>query len=296
MVRTRAAGKTEMTMRAALRRLPMVLAALLGMVGWAQAASAQADIPDSVLTTATLPKGPAVSSTVDRVGDADWYKVTLRDANAYQITTTGPAVIRIYDNAGVLRASSGTKKYYVWRTPVTGTFFIAAEGTGTRTGAYTIKYAIYDESANTATESRMTIGTPKTGRMRNSGNLDFFGDPNRFPPDEDWTRLDVKTSGCYLVEATMDNPDYIDHLRVHDVYGNTLQERSCTSTDADGFYTGCVGPSDGILTYLTPGRYFLSLLAGPAGATQGGYWSATVTARPDAVLENFEGYSYCYFP
>ncbi len=101
---------------------------------WCQGASAQTDIPASVLTTAKLVKGATQASTIDRAGDADWFKLTLRDANAYAIAISGPAVIRIYDNAGVLKASSGTKKYYVWRTPVTGTYFISAQGTGTKTG------------------------------------------------------------------------------------------------------------------------------------------------------------------
>ena len=283
-----------MALRSLWLRGVVPLATLLLMFGLVQGASAQTDIPANVLTSASLTKGTARSSAIDRAGDADWFKVTLRDANTYQITVAGPAVIRIYDNAGVLRASSGTKKYYVWRTPVTGTFFVAAEGTGTRTGAYTIKYSVYDESANTATESRMTIGTPKTGRMRNSGNFDFYGDPFRFPPDEDWTRFDVKTPGCYLIEATMEYPDFIDYLRLRDANGNVMQEQYCASLDENFNIVGCVGPTYGLLAYVTPGRYFLSLLSGPAGATAGGQWSASVTARPDAAYTLYDPFTGTY--
>lgn len=255
---------------------PLWLAVLLIALCWSPSASAQTDIPADVLTTAALSKGIARSSAIERAGDADWFKVTLRDANAYQINISGPAVIRIYNNSGVLQASSGSSKSYVWRTPLTGTFFVAALGSGTRTGAYTIKYFVYDESANTATESRMVIGTPKTGKMRNSGNPDLFGNPEGFPPDEDWIRFDVKNRGCYVIEANMSGVDFIEFMDLRDGNGNSLDVRGCALVDG----TGCTG-INAISSYLSPGRYYVSLLSGPAGETQGGSWTASLTARPD---------------
>ena len=85
-----------------LLKLAVVTGLCLGLAGALAAgpARAQADIPGNKTSTVTLAKGTARASTMDFVGDADWFKLTLNDANSYQITTTGPAVIRIYRSNG----------------------------------------------------------------------------------------------------------------------------------------------------------------------------------------------------
>ena len=65
------------------------------------AAQAQ-DIPGNVRTSASIAKGTAVASRINFAGDTDWFKLTLRDANAYKIVTSGTlAAIGIYNASGV---------------------------------------------------------------------------------------------------------------------------------------------------------------------------------------------------
>jgi hypothetical protein len=210
-----------MTLLAVWRHAALSLAALLLVLGVVPCASAQTDIPASVLTTAKLVKGATQASTIDRAGDADWFKLTLRDANAYAIAISGPAVIRIYDNAGVLKASSLSKKYYVWRTPVTGTYFISAQGTGTQTGPYTIRVTVQDPAANTATEGKLTVSKPSAGRMSNTGDPDG----GTLQQDEDWYRIYL-TPGTYHVMAELNASDdaglFLYDLIPYDAAGQSL--------------------------------------------------------------------------
>jgi hypothetical protein len=166
-------------------------------------AHAQTDILGNKRTTATLPKATLRTSTMDFAGDSDWYKITLMDSNAYTITATGPVVIRIYDQAGTLKASSGTSSTYVWRTPATGTHFIAAKHAGGTLGGYTIKVTLNDASANLSTEGRMTVGVTKYGTMTNTGALEG---PDALVPDVDWYRIYLEP-GSYHFEAYTDQSD-----------------------------------------------------------------------------------------
>jgi hypothetical protein len=255
------------------RRSLLWLGIVLVMLAWAPGAWAQTDIPASVLTTASLTKGQARSGTIDRAGDADWYELVLREANAYQITVTGPAEIRIYDYAGALKASSGTKQYYVWGAPLTGTYFIAAQGKGTRTGAYTIKVNVYEHAAGPTTEGKLTVGRVTTGKMTNSGRIEDFGTAN-FPADEDWLAFQLKTAGCYLLELRMDS--ILDWLRIR-LYQEFVPE-SNTYSEVQAFSQecreGCTGSRGIVFTInedLAMLRYFwpfrTNLRDGPAAAS-----------------------------
>jgi hypothetical protein len=264
------------------RRSLLWLGIVLVMLAWAPGAWAQTDIPASVLTTASLTKGQARSGTIDQAGDSDWYKLILREANAYQITVTGPAEIRIYDYAGALKASSGTKQYYVWGAPLTGTYFIAAQGKGTRTGAYTIKVSVYDHAAGPSSEGKLTVGKTTTGRMTNSGPVEFFG-TELFPADEDWLAFQFKTPGCYLVEAWMDSvSDWLElSLYEGSVLSYTFPRRQCFDINSDGSRIGCTGSRGILLQIWAPQRYHLGLVNQPVNRTAGGKWHASVTRRLD---------------
>ena len=236
-----------------------------------QAALAQADIPRSIATFATLTKGVAQSSTIGVARDADWFKVVLRDSNSYQITIQGPAVIRIYDATGAQVASSGTAKNYTWFAPRTGTYFVGAVGEGTKTGAYTLRYVVADNSANTATEARLVLGKPKTGTMRNTGNFDNFGDPNLFPPDEDWFRI-VLNAGYYCVSAAI-NDGFVDTLELMNQNG----QRYASDFNPFGFsYSGFPNVDSADLFIQTSGIYFIKILAGPRGFTQNTSYTVSV--------------------
>lgn len=260
-------------------------AVLMAVLGLVEGAAAQSDIPANVLTTAKLSKGTTKASTIDRPGDADWFKVTLGVDNAYRVVVTGPAVIRIYDNAGVQRASSGTGKSYVWGPSFTGTYFVAAEGTGTTTGAYKIGYYQYEEPASTLTDSRLIIGRPKLGQMRNTGPVEFFGTPS-FPADEDWLYFNVQEPGCYLMEATMERgPDWV-YMVFRDRNGSQIESKDCNFFLNNKFF-GCVD-TYGIYAQIDePGRYYISLTNQPEERTNGGTWRASVTRKPE--LEVYEG-------
>ena len=284
------------------RRSLRWLAFLPFVLAWVSGAAAQVDIPASVLTTATLAKGQARSGTIDQAGDSDWYKLVLREANAYQITVTGPAEIRIYDYAGALKASSGTKQYYVWGAPLTGTYFIAAQGKATRTGAYTIKVNVYDHAAGPSTDGKLTVGRTTTGKMTNSGLIENFGTPD-YPADEDWLVFQIKTPGCYLAEARMDS--YSDWLvmSLRDAVHGEFALQWCSPRDADGgpilnadgYRVGCTGPYGVLFLVDGPQQFSMSLVNWPPFRTTGGKWYASVTRRPDREVYETDADGITYF-
>ena len=255
-------------------------------------ALAQVDIPGNKSTGVTLAKGTLRTSAINFSGDADWFKVGLNDSNSYTITTTGPAVIRIYNAEGTLAASSGTSKSYVWRSPANGNYFVAAKHSGGAIGSYTIKVGLYDTSANSSTERRMTIGRTTTGTMVNTGNIDFLGDPLRFPPDEDWYRVDLGTS-CYQVR--------INFPLAFSSFGNRQQQVWTTMTTFDAGLApwpeacqfacdaaaGCSGGFDFVPS--AAGTYFIKAMAYPAGTTVNGLpYSMTVTETPAQACVQYD--------
>lgn len=199
----------------------VVAAAMVGLFALAAPgpAHAQADILGSKRTTATLPKATLRTSTMDFAGDADWYKITLKDSNAYTIAATGPVVIRIYDQAGVLKASSGTSSTYVWRAPATGTHFIAAKHAGGAIGNYSIKVTLNDASANVATEGRMTVGVTKYGTMTNTGALEG---PGALVPDVDWYRIYLEPGSYHLEAYTDQEQDFLSIFGIRDPQGGEI--------------------------------------------------------------------------
>ena len=283
-----------MSLLAGLVRAAAAFLALFGLLS-ASPALAQ-DIPGNKSTGATLAKGTLRTSAINFSGDADWFKVGLNDSNSYKITTTGPAVIRIYNAGGTLAASSGTSKSYAWRSPANGTYFVAANHSGGAIGTYTIKVGLYDASANLSTEQRMIIGRATTGTMVNTGNIDFLGDPLRFPPDQDWYRVELGTS-CYHVR--------INFPVAFSSFGNRQQQvwtgmttfpddlapwpEACQFTcDAAN---GCTGGFD----FVSPaaGTYFVKALAYPAGATVNGLrYSLTVTETPAQACIQYDKTTY----
>jgi hypothetical protein len=257
------------------RLLRASLALLVTVLCGTLAASATAqDVPGGVATSASITLSTAKTSRINFAGDADWFKITLRNANAYRVTTDKPyAAIRIYDAGGRLRVSSRNGQSLVWRTPVTGTFFVAAKGVGAGTGGYTMRVAVEDTSANRATEGRVTVGKPKRGTMLNTGNFDFFGDPVLYPPDEDWYRVSL-TPGFYLVEVTID-VDVVERLSVRNATGGIVAITSCLSL------AGCIG-EDGLFTTIeTAGTYYVALSHGPAGRTRDANYTLAVTRCDD---------------
>ena len=281
-----------------LARLVRTAAAFLGLFGWLSVspALAQVDIPGNKSTGVTLAKYTLRTSAINFFGDADWFKISLNDSNSYRITTTGPAVIRIYNEAGTLAASSGTSKSYVWLSPANGNYFVAAKHSGGAIGTYTIKVGLYDTSANTSTERRMIIGRTATGTMANTGNLDFLGDPLKFPPDEDWYRVELGTS-CYHVR--------INFPLAFSSFGNRQQQVWTTMTTfstsvapwpeacqfACDAAEGCTGSFD----FVPPvaGTYFIKTLSYPAGSTVDGLpYSLTVTETPSEACIQYDRTTY----
>jgi hypothetical protein len=261
-----------------LARLAVATGLGLGLAAALAAGSARAqvDVPGNKTSTATLAKGTTRTSVMDFVGDADWFKLTLNDANSYRITTTGPAVIRIYRSNGTQAASSGTKKSYVWKAPANGTYFVAAKQNGAATGSYTLKVTVFDASANVSTESRMTVGKPKSGTMINTGNPDFFGDPVAFPPDEDWLRIPL-AAGCYCVTATI-KLGTIGFQMLNAAGGPNLREFSGLNGEAGLACNGTPNVAKAVFAAPVSRDYFVKTVAGPAGTTQDTSYTLTVNA------------------
>ena len=269
-------------------------AALLALFCLLSAApvQAQVDIPGNKSSGATLPKGKLLTSAINFAGDADWFKIALNNSNSYAITTTGPAVIRIYRADGTAAASSGTSRSYVWRSPANGTYFVAAKHSGGAIGSYTIKVALYDSSANSSTERRMTIGRTSTGTMVNTGNIDFLGDPLRFPPDQDWYRVELGTS-CYQVRigfplafSSLGDRQQQVWTRITS-FDSSLAPWPEACQFACDAAAGCAGGFD----FVPPaaGTYFIEALAYPAGTTVNGLpYSVTVTETPAEACVRYD--------
>jgi hypothetical protein len=208
------------------------------------------------------------TSRPQRISQTRLRQRAVKDRNTYKIVATGAAYIKIYDKNGNFITPSGNNQSYVWYAPQIDTHYLSAYSANGSSGSYSIRFFLYEAAPGTSTAAKMTIGTTKTGSMINSGNFDFYGDPNRFPPDEDWVRFEIPAEGCFQIDASLDEPDFLNVVTLLDASGGSLgplapcdYQNSCTSR-----------------RWLSPARYFLSLLAGPAGETSGiTKWSLKVS-------------------
>jgi hypothetical protein len=211
------------------------------------------DIPGNATTTATIAKDTAKTSRINFAGDKDWFKITLKNANAYQVVSNSTvAAVEIRDAAGNLRIDSGTAQSLIWRTPVSGTFYIVAKGVARRTGSYTVRVSVFDTSANKATEGRLIVGKPTLGSLNGAGSID--GSPSQ--EDIDWLRVKM-TPGRYRLTVTWTGDEFIETF----IKSPAICEATSYSDNvfiADGYFFDFSIPAG-----LDPscGRYYIEAIA-----------------------------------
>ena len=158
------------------------------------------DLPEGTTTTGEVDVGGSVTGNVDRDTDVDWFRVELEADTRYQFdvegTDTGrgnladPFLWGLYDAGG--QAISGArsndggvgKNGRVIYTPTAdGTYYIAASGTATTTGTYTLSVIVLgangaseadtDFPADNTTSGRVEVGASVTGNISNA-DYDYF--------------------------------------------------------------------------------------------------------------------------
>lgn len=154
------------------------------------------DIPASTATTATLALGGTLRSTIGAAGDVDWVKVTLTGGTTYVVELNAdggafnplsdPLFEGIHDSAGNLIAGTSNDDYgigldsRVTFTPATtGTYYLAAAGYGSATGAYELRLLSTSagsdaEGSTPATAANLSVGTPLTGEIDFARDVDWF--------------------------------------------------------------------------------------------------------------------------
>lgn len=228
-------------------------------------------------TTASLTPTSAQASTIDAVGDQDWFRLSLVAGYRYEFVLNAAAgstlntFMSLLDANGVQIAFNDDAVDLNSRLSFTatssGTFYLNAQGAAGSTGAYTLAMTeaapVDSIAANTATTAVLTPTAPQ------SSSVDLAG-------DQDWFRLSL-TAG-YRYDFAMDataGSSLDTYLRLLNANGVEL-----------AFNDDSVGLNSRLsFTASTGGTYYLS--AQGYGSTIGGYsLSMTQTAPVDAIAGN----------
>ena len=159
------------------------------------------DLPADTTTTGEVEVGGSVTGNVDRDADVDWFAVELKKGKRYQFDVEGadtgrgnladPFLWGLYDAGGQAisdaRSNDGGvgKNGRVIYTPTAdGTYYIAAAGTATMTGTYTLSVILLgangaseadtDFPRDTTTTGRVEVGASATGNIDPGEDLDGF--------------------------------------------------------------------------------------------------------------------------
>ncbi|MBF0627689.1 MAG: calcium-binding protein [Magnetococcales bacterium] len=115
-------------------------------------------IPDTSATTTALVSGQSLSGTIDSAGDQDWYRLALEAGRLYTATQSkesGSAldsVLQILDANGTIVGQDdnggGNDNARLLYTPmVSGTYYLAAGGSDSSTGAYLVSLTAADATS-----------------------------------------------------------------------------------------------------------------------------------------------------
>lgn len=114
------------------------------------------DYPASAATTGKVAIGGSTTGTIERAGDADWFKVTLASGQTYRFHLEGSdtgqgtlqyPVLRLLDGEGqelhtdagsVDGPEPGWTSVVTYTAPSSGTYHVSCEASGKHTGTYKI--------------------------------------------------------------------------------------------------------------------------------------------------------------
>lgn len=139
--------------RAALVILCLGIAGLVGEYAFFRYVD---DYPASAATTGSVPIGGSSTGSIERPGDADWFKVTLVSGKTYRFRLEGSdtgqgtlqyPVLRLLDGVGQELHSDaggidgpgpGRTSVVTHTAPTSGTYHVSCEASGKHTGTYKI--------------------------------------------------------------------------------------------------------------------------------------------------------------
>lgn len=233
----------------------------------------QDDVGNDASTRARIQAGRTVNGAIEFEGDSDWYRLSARTNQRYQIALAGAGegslsdpYLRVVDREGNELASnddseSSLNSALEFTPSANGDVFVVASGyADAHTGAYTL--SINTERAPT---DGISADRNTRGRITTGGGVD--GELN-FPSDQDWYRIRLQEGQSYrfTLNSAGANPLSDPLLRVYNAAG---EEAAMDDDGGEGFnsYLEFTAP--------TTGNYFVGASAFGDAAT-GGY---TISAR-----------------
>ena len=239
-------------------------------------------VPGDSTTTVNLDIGGTVTTTIDTVGDRDWYRVTLVAGHRYSFSTASvnnndvDTYLRLYDPSGTLLLSDddggpGTFSAIHFTATTSGTYFIAASTYNDQTtGTFTVR--AMDTAPTGADTIAGNTGTGSTIALDQTvnGTVDFAG-------DHDFYRVTLAAGQSYLfqTQATGAAGDVDTTITIRDANGNEL----AYNDDRTGTYSGVR------FTATTAGTYYVDV-AGWNDQETGAYRLNMVSAPPLQVYDN----------
>ena len=222
-------------------------------------------------TSGSVAVGGSATGEIQFNGDRDWFAVDLEAGRAYRFGVQGepadggrpsePYLRAIYDVDGHPIAGTGDNGGGLYASRMTfmatadATYFVEAGAYVNGEGAYTLSVVeVNDQTDDTGTRVRVSVGGSATGEIQFSG-------------DRDWFKVWLKAGGTYVVEvkgASTDDGTLRDPylLGIHDARGNPI---AGTTNDDDGFGLN----SRTVFTATANGTHYVA--AGAYGHHEGDY-------------------------
>lgn len=169
------------------------LAAYSNMTGaYVLRASAGESLDDYAADAATagrLTVGGTSAGQIERVGDNDWFAISLTAGQRYTFNldpaTSGglsDPYLNLYNGSGTLLASNddanGRASQITYAAAASGIYFLGARAYSSETGAYVLRASAAgtsdDYAANTGTAGHLVVGGSASGRIETSDDNDWF--------------------------------------------------------------------------------------------------------------------------
>jgi hypothetical protein len=237
------------------------------------------DVGNDASTRARITAGREVTGNIEFEGDTDWYRLSARTGQRYQITLNGASgadealtdpLLRVLDREGNELAMSddteeGLNSALEFSPQASGDVFIEARAfSDAYTGSYALNVTAVRAPTDNISAERNTRGRVTVGQSVD-GTIDFAA-------DKDWYRVRLEEGQSYrfMLNSAGDTALGDPFVRVHGPNGDEL------AMDDDG--------GDGLNSYLeftapSTGTYYVEASAFAEGGT-GGY---TLGARAGEV-------------